>query len=431
MVLMNSLPTEIIQTIFLQLCSPKTMFPLCPSEPRLLVTSICSQWRAIALSTRALWTDFSIAVRDPRRALQPSPILTWISRTGQSTLSFHLRSPVSSVILDIVFTVIHRCSILDLHLNIATLNRFIMLPPNSLCALQSITLFALDSIQVTGPTPIVTAFQSCPKLHTFVLRNPRSTRSPGNLTIGNFDTPWQQLTILQFHTRAFAYECLEIVRRCTSLQKCNVSISDMDDLALQRIIGLSRCPVVLPSLHTLRIEFPDSENDNFMFLHALRLPSLWKFQPVLLGLSEETVHSAPWSLSVLQSVLCDTIQELDLSELPVHENLSEVLVRLPNLKVLWLGGDSSEYPGIMHALGEGTIGPRLTTLYLHYVENLDFLFDALEARVITAHASSGITALANVMILGEDDDLTDEGRLLAFAETGMRIRFGCTSFMRF
>ncbi|KAF8871415.1 hypothetical protein BD779DRAFT_1718679, partial [Infundibulicybe gibba] len=256
----------------------------------------------------------------------------------------------------------------------------------------------------------------CPELRTFALQSPYSI----TLTIVNFDAPWQQLTTLQFHTQILAYECLDIVRRCTSLQECDVSISIMSSRALQRITELSRCPIVLPSLHTLQIQFSDSENDNFMFLRALRLPGLRKFQPVLLELSGWLVHPTPWSLSVLQSVLCNTIQELDLSKFPIHESMSGTLARMSNVGILWLSDDS---PGIMHALGEGTIAPRLTTLHLCYVESLDSLFDILEARVSAARANSGVTALVNVTIRDRCDDPKDGARLLALTEAGMKIDF--------
>ncbi|KAF8881005.1 hypothetical protein BD779DRAFT_1034399 [Infundibulicybe gibba] len=60
------LPIEIIQTIFLELCTPQTAFPLHPGELRLLVTSVCSNGQ-------------------PDSTARPHH--TWISRASQSTLS--------------------------------------------------------------------------------------------------------------------------------------------------------------------------------------------------------------------------------------------------------------------------------------------------------------------------------------------------------
>ncbi|KAF8871416.1 hypothetical protein BD779DRAFT_473306 [Infundibulicybe gibba] len=136
MVLVNSMPIEIIRIIFLQLCSPETMFPPYPSEPRLVVTHVCSQWHAIAFSIPTLWNNFDIHVHacDVDWVLRPGPtcawisrtICAWISRTARSTLSFDIRGPaeISSMIVDLVFPIIHRCAFLDLQLDVATLGRF-------------------------------------------------------------------------------------------------------------------------------------------------------------------------------------------------------------------------------------------------------------------------------------------------------------------
>ncbi|KAF8881006.1 hypothetical protein BD779DRAFT_1675674 [Infundibulicybe gibba] len=357
------LPVEIIQTIFLELCPPQTAFPLHPGELRLLVTSVCSQWRAIALSTPALWADFQIHAR-ANLIPQLDPIHAWISRAAQSTLSIEI-----------------------INLDITTFNRLLTLPPDALRALRTIHAFVEDDDHEPNPTLVVTAFSSCSELRTFSIN---SKRIGGYLDIASFNAPWQQLTTLQLYSNLIpAHECLDIVRRCISLQECYISISAMDDLALQRIIELSRHPTVLPSLHTLYVQFSNSNNDSFMFLHALYLPRLRIFQPEL----ERRTHPSPWPSSVLQSVLCDAIQELDIAAFPIPESLSEMLARKPNLKILHLDGNSHEYPGIMRALGEGTIAPRLTTLYVDFLESPNSLLDILEARVAAARASGNITLL--------------------------------------
>ncbi|KAF8879636.1 hypothetical protein BD779DRAFT_1676345 [Infundibulicybe gibba] len=423
-----NLPIEIIQAIFLELCSSKTIFPLRPAEPRLLVTRVCSQWRAVALSTPALWTNFYIHVWNSHQAPLLASIRAWIFRTAQSTLSFEFRSSADSfpLIADLVFPVAHRCSFLNLHLSTTTLGQLLMLPPNSLRTLQSITILVKIYPWVTGPTPLATAFQSCPELRTFSLMTiGRSGSRPAQLEIANFNVPWHQLTTLQLDSPLIpASECLDIIRRCTSLRECRISVSRMDSLARQRIRELSRQPAVLASLHTLRIGFPDSEYDNLMFLHALRLPHLRKFHPELPGFSEWAVDPAPWSLSVLQFVLCDTIQELNLSVFPFPERLSEILGQAPNLDTLWLNDDSHQYPEIMRGLGEGTIGPCLIALHFGWVESSDFVFDIAEARVVAAHANCDITAFVTVTTLDECDGSLNEARLLALTETGMEIRFG-------
>ncbi|KAF8879617.1 hypothetical protein BD779DRAFT_1676334 [Infundibulicybe gibba] len=417
---MKGLPVEIIQTIFLQLCPPKTIFPLRQSEPRLVLTRVCSQWRATALSMPTLWANINIYAWDSYSALQPGPILAWISRTAQSTFSFKFRgsTEISSMIADLIFPVMHRCSFLTLHLNTVTLNRLLALPPNSLCTLRSIVLDVVDHVQVTESTPVATVFRSCPELLRFVLTAPKRL---DNFKITNLNIPWHQLVTLRLGSPAiFAHECLDIIRACTCLQECRIYIPPVNDLALQRITELSREPVVLPSLHTLRIQFYYHGENELMFLHALRLPRLRKFRPSLVAWTSE---HASWMLSVLQSVLCDTVQELDLSEFPISDSLSETLARVPILETLWLNDDYHEYPGIMRALGEGTISPHLTTLHLGLIESADLLFDILEARAETARTNHGVTALAQVTIPYQRKYLINKARLLALTETGMKFEF--------
>ncbi|KAF8884609.1 hypothetical protein BD779DRAFT_1536073 [Infundibulicybe gibba] len=99
---MENLPVEIVRAIFLELCSFPTTFPLHKSEPRLLVTRVCSRWRAIALSMTALWASYRIdgdsmgSCSSP----QPGPIHAWISRAAQFPLSFVFRGP-SPMIIDL------------------------------------------------------------------------------------------------------------------------------------------------------------------------------------------------------------------------------------------------------------------------------------------------------------------------------------------
>ncbi|KAF8879612.1 hypothetical protein BD779DRAFT_1788897 [Infundibulicybe gibba] len=433
---MVNIPAEILQTIFLELCSPTTTFPLREGEPRLVVAHVCAWWRAIALSTPTLWANLSIHVRGFRLQLAPpllGPIRAWISRSAQSTLSFNFHDSMrdSEMVIDFVFPIIHRCSFLNLQLNTMSLNRLLTLPPNSLYALQSIALLVGENTRVADPTPFATAFQSCPELRTFALTTldfGQLQRHPENLKIADFNVPWHQLTTLHLYSPSIsAYECLDIIHKCASLQECCIYISFMGDLTLQRIIDLSRHPVALSFLHTLRIVFPYLESESFMFLRALHLPRLRKFRPELFKSPDWIVRAAPWSLSMLQSVPYEALQELDLSEFPVFDNLSEMLAQTPNLTALWLNDYSHQYPGIMRALGEGTIAPHLITLHFGLVESSDFVFDILEARVAATRANNDITAFTDVTTLDRSNNPTmiNEPRLLALTETGMQVRFGC------
>ncbi|KAF8880966.1 hypothetical protein BD779DRAFT_1033663 [Infundibulicybe gibba] len=201
---MEDLPIEIMHKIFLELCSPRTTFPLRRDEPRLSITHTCSRWRAIALSTPTLWADFYICSHWVESALYPDAIRAWISRAAQFTLSFKSRIPATYLemfpaIDKVVFPAIHRCSSLNLHLNIATMHRLLTLPPYSLYALQSLTILIRDQALVVDPTPFATAFKSCPQLWIFELTTygyPPEYQ-PEYLRLANFNIPWHQLAVLK------------------------------------------------------------------------------------------------------------------------------------------------------------------------------------------------------------------------------------------
>ncbi|KAF8884659.1 hypothetical protein BD779DRAFT_1536312 [Infundibulicybe gibba] len=393
-----NLPVETIQAIFLELCTPQTVFPLRRDEPRLLVTRVCSQWRAIALAMPNLWTNMSIASCDWRSPplLKADPIPTWISRSAQSALSF--RFPNSNhydplpIIVGLVFPVIHRCSLLEICGDVATLNWLLALPSGSLRSLQGMSIYLPNPrYEPEHPIPLVTIFQSCPQLRKLVLSTPRGSWSLLNFAYLN--VPWHQLSTLRICALILAYECLDVLRQCTSLQMCRFSISPIGGFALKRIMKLCHCPITLPFLHTLRLDFSDIVDNNCHFLDTLRLPHLRNFCP---GASFRRPEA--WSLSMLRFILCDTIQELDFSEFLSLQCLPEALDLVPNLEALLLGNVSCmTYSDKMRALAMGTIGPHLTTLHFSSVD-FHLLLGILEARAAAARADPTISAFIHISV---------------------------------
>ncbi|KAF8879610.1 hypothetical protein BD779DRAFT_1551516, partial [Infundibulicybe gibba] len=348
------------QTIFLELCSQQTEFPLTRDEPRLLVTHTCSRWRAIALSMPDFWANICIRPRSPHHVLQLDP----------STLSLELNYgsnfDASHVLTSVIFPVIHRYSLLSLNFaDASTLRNY----SRSLLAHYVPPEDSADS-EWGSLIPPATAFQLCPQLHTikFAIYGLR-------LRIANLNATWHQLTTLQLYMiPILACECLDALRQCTLLRECTIFISPIDSLTIQQIAEFPCYPVVLPSLHRLQLGF----------------------------------------------ILCDTIHELNLRLLSVHGSLHEVLALVPNLKTLWLGEDSHMHPELMHALARGTILPHLTALRLQSVDP-HFLLVVLEARLATARADPSVTSFVDVLVIGQIS--IDEARREALAKAGVQIRF--------
>ncbi|KAF8880991.1 hypothetical protein BD779DRAFT_1547228, partial [Infundibulicybe gibba] len=179
--------------IFLMLCSPKTVFPL-RDDPRLLVTHVCSQWRAIALAMSRLWANIRIPLNFP---LPYDHVRAWITRSAQSPLIVGFYGPVcydtsSASIFDLIVPVIQRCTSLRLSLDESTLERLLTLPLGSLCALQNISISSVPKYGGTiyfPPYRRVTAFRQCPQLRQVSFAFQVHTIDP---TV--FDLPWHQLT---------------------------------------------------------------------------------------------------------------------------------------------------------------------------------------------------------------------------------------------
>ncbi|KAF8880954.1 hypothetical protein BD779DRAFT_1802782 [Infundibulicybe gibba] len=389
------LPPEIIQIVFLEVCSSKTVFPLQRDEPRLLITRVCSQWRAIALALPSLWANIEFPLDSPPPL---DPFRMWISRSAQSTLSFEIRAPnannhdaSSTAIVDLIFPIIQRCASLKLYMDEPTFTRLLSLPPGSLRALQEISITPAPTLCSTtfSTIPRATAFHQCPQLHRVKLAFRSRTT--------DFSLPWHQLTHLDMY-------------------QCGIGISTFSTPFhdLQRMEALSHHPIALPSLHTLHLRLSDRAGLSIHFFHALRLPFLRSLGVALPGMRLAM-------LPVFRALLSKTIRHLDFpSWTPM--DLPSVLAFAPNLEVLKL----RDGPNLrmLEMLGCGAL-PRLATLKFGPVYSHD-LFDMLEARVDAARSDSSMTVLNDVLAVAEDEVWNiamGKTRLVALRAAGIQVVF--------
>ncbi|KAF8880982.1 hypothetical protein BD779DRAFT_1547212 [Infundibulicybe gibba] len=393
-----NLPPEIIEKIFLELCSSKNVFRL-QDDPRLLVTWVCSRWRAIALAMPNLWAN----IRIPLNSLPPhNYIRAWVSRSAQSPLSvgFHglARHNMSSAnMFDHIVPAIQRCVSLKLCLDEATLNRLFTLPPGSLCALQNISISPAPNqygdVAKFHPYYRVTAFQQCPQL-----RQVSFAFAARAVDLAAFNLPWHQLTQLNISSCLLhEYECLKVLRH-----------------DLHRLQALSTRPIVVPSLHTLHLRLNDPAGYSIHFVHALHLPCLRSFRSLSLV---SRVRSK------FEPLLSETMRHLDLAR--ATEDLPAALELVPNLETLKLRDDRLTNLEVLWALGRGA-APCLETLWLSAVQP-HYLFDMLEARLVAARADSGI-AIPNVSAADLSVGDMNTARLAALRAAGVQVVFRNRSF---
>ncbi|KAF8880953.1 hypothetical protein BD779DRAFT_1675618 [Infundibulicybe gibba] len=408
------LPPEIIQLIFLELCLSKTTFPLQKDEPRLLITRVCSQWRAIALALPSLWANIEISLDSPPPF---DPFRTWISRSAQSTLSFETRTTnahnydmSSTAIVDLIFPIIQRCTSLKLNMDKPTFKRLLSLPPGLLHALQEISIIPTPDTTL-GTIPRATAFQQCPRLRRVRFAFPSRLAD-----LAAFNLPWHQLTHLDMYScLLLGYKCLDVLRQCTALEEFRIGISTFSD-PFHDLQGMEALPhsIVLPSLHTLRIHLDRPTKHSIHFFHALRLPILRSLCIVMPRLPSVAM------LTVFKPLFSETIRHLDFPSW-IHMDLPSVLVLVPNLETLkhWEGLE----PRALEMLGCGAL-PRLMTLELSMADSRDLL-NMLEARVDAARSDTSITVLSNVSAVDISVGIIEmsKTRIAALRAAGIQVVF--------
>ncbi|KAF8886569.1 hypothetical protein BD779DRAFT_1530418 [Infundibulicybe gibba] len=420
-----NIPVEIIQKIFLELCSSETEFPLShnPLEPRLVLTHVSSQWRAIALAMPELWNN--IVVRPPGNREVPGlcdPIRAWLCRSLPSTFSFHaINSTPSNMyhLFDLIFPIAHRCLKLILDLEGETLCQLVSLPPGLLNSLQDLMLVVWaisddDKLLVTELHQTITTFQSCPQLENITFD---FFETPIDITL--FEFPWAQLSRLIIHSDIGipTTHCFHMLQQTVHLQLCDLDVSPIDNADLKIIIPLSHRPISLLWLHTLRLCFSTLDHISH-FLAGLHLPNLRKIKP-------STGDGELWPLPTFQSFLADlfaTIQSLDLTDVTEFNNLTETIALFPNIEVLSFDNTEPIPSETLRALGDGAIGARLTMLVFGMIEPARLL-DLLEARVAATYAAgTNVTNFSFVLALCDLSGPEDSVRANALLRTGVVIQ---------
>ncbi|KII85909.1 hypothetical protein PLICRDRAFT_301013 [Plicaturopsis crispa FD-325 SS-3] len=83
------LPTELLAEIFLFSVRTPTLALLDPAEPPMVLGSVCSQWRQIALSIPSLWSSLHIVIYE---TMDPSILDACLARSGTHLLTLEVFS---------------------------------------------------------------------------------------------------------------------------------------------------------------------------------------------------------------------------------------------------------------------------------------------------------------------------------------------------
>ncbi|KAJ7782391.1 hypothetical protein DFH07DRAFT_1055194 [Mycena maculata] len=270
----SNAPPEILQKIFRRCIHSQDarIRPFSPSEAPLLLCSVCTLWRIIAIATPQLWAQLFVSIAEETNKAQPSPQLieAWIARSGCQPLTLVLQnfgqrsSGADSInkVLEMFLPHLHRWRnvtfILPNHPFPTPLTSLGLPSTSGASQLQIAKLefrsdtgvHATDAPQVSGLSRLL---KSSSQLHTLYWRN----------DLQFLDVNWVQLTVLDLVPvwRPMS-QIIQIMQKAPKLRSLSVFISEACDVV---------DPLVLLNLAILWI---GTEVDINPLFQRLALPSL-------------------------------------------------------------------------------------------------------------------------------------------------------------
>ncbi|KAJ7890391.1 hypothetical protein B0H13DRAFT_2197988, partial [Mycena leptocephala] len=240
------LPAELLVHIF-TCCLDSTLHlfydVISPNNAPMVLTHVCSRWRAIALTTPRLWENMSLRLdEDPRSRASFLPEV--LLRSRPHPLFVDIRASLTSTFSEFENVLLMgRARTLKLQLPSASLLSFGGLPEGSLSALH--TLHILDTSrryidEEIGIIPwmnIIPAFTTLPELRRLIL-SLEALGQPPNIFTAQF--PWAQLTYLNLGVPLEVIAARTILAQCVNLVDGSLwgLLSSEDDSAPSDLVTL-------------------------------------------------------------------------------------------------------------------------------------------------------------------------------------------------
>ncbi|KAJ6496846.1 hypothetical protein DFH09DRAFT_1376339 [Mycena vulgaris] len=248
-----TLPPEVIAEIFLHYVDIPAF-----RYKALRLAGVCRVWRAIALSTHALWNHFYAGISTRNPDLLSDTLRSWLPRAGSLPLNLTIYLPVwPDAVLSILAQHSSQWSSLELHSG-----KPIFFPIDSIRT----PLSSLKKLKIAvnwpdnGPAPI-SAFLDAPKLREAHI----------DLSLARISLPWIQLTTLGL-SRQSPTECLSILEQTPNLEVLTFSGVGM--------VTASASPRIMPHLRTVKLSNPHSTLLDHLTLPALERLELMQLAPV-------------------------------------------------------------------------------------------------------------------------------------------------------
>ena len=469
------LPPDVLHEIFFH-CLPTHRNPIIKySESPLLLTQICSSWRAIALSSPRIWSkvyiplpgdpsfssshgiitdEITLSIRRQRFAgvmrSRCDTIRRWLSRSGTCPLSLSVTYPGYYSILEdsddelahemfnVLLSFADRWGDVDLSMPESIYNKLQCdINPTMLSSLKSlkIDLYRKSTWDSTTPAPI--RLLAAPGLRRITISAIQTLDMTGNLA----QSIWNHITHITFASSITDIYLLVLLRQCPNLVfgKFIVQSSPW----LDQIIG-DQGEVLLPRLESLAINDSDSHENMKIVFHSIKAPALTRLSYQAFERDLEYNSTIPFLTPVLPLLENSTlINDLSLDGGLSSQDTQECLRRGAHVTHIVFGkppganAHPHRSPHLdifdLRILSIGPLGvsplPRLESLEAYQLSSLtdEDLLDVITSRINTFKQGE-TAALKSVKISFQrrrQKDITEDVSRIA-KEAGIEVKLGLT-----
>lgn len=263
------LPPEILQEIFVRCLSTTRNSVMHNSEPPMLLTEVCSDWRRIALATPALWSSLHLVLSNTNSSEKSPPkqfaaAKAWLKRSGSFLLSVSLYDASwdysLSRFIEFLDPVIHRCRTLEF---VAPMQLVARLDTRALPFLEEIAIHSLNLFTGYQGDNGLSFLKEATSLRRVTMTG-RLQFWPAPFPLANLETLYLHSDSMQSFTPTQAFE---ILTQCRNLRVFSLSVPEA---TFGEIVH--REAITLPLLHSFYI----LASDNLLqsILGSLILPEI-------------------------------------------------------------------------------------------------------------------------------------------------------------
>ncbi|KZP16577.1 hypothetical protein FIBSPDRAFT_934496 [Athelia psychrophila] len=354
-------PAEILSAIFVH-ALPAFPFTLSRNHAPLLLERVCRQWKDIARSTPALWSQIAVELIDGYQEYELKIVAICLARSGKHPLSIALGPEMDrglgsvlsgNTALDLLATECERWHAVHLRLPSEILGDLSVVR-GRLPLLHSLSISTDDAEEENDTVVPLDIFVPAPGLRNF---KTTSSYFTDVVTNGSLRLPWSGLTCLVIDERK-ADDIWAILKDCPNLV-------DLEAYITEEAWGHDDVPhVKLPSLRSLTLRLPQT----YTVLSALTLPVLkqasfiinasWGYDP-----SPDKWHIKSGLIMLLSQSKCT------LSKLCIDIGLNTNRTSIRGSTFFDRTPCSSEHEPHISASCNGPAGPREPTLTPQTGEN--------------------------------------------------------------